>query len=492
MSDRLAERAVIDALEAGVWMVDRDGVTVHANPPLCRLLGIELDDMVGHRLLEFFAVDDHPVVLAHLRSRRAGVRDSYDARLRRPDGSTVHVRVQGGPLVRDGVYVGAVAAITDLTDVADAARERDAALERAQAVALDTSRFVSWMSHEVRTPLNSISGYAQLLRDHLAGTPEQEMAERILAASELVNSLVNDVLDVAKADADLLEPELTVVPLRAVLDDALGLVANSARDFGVRLRVDVGVHHVLAARRHLLQVLVNVLSNAVKYGGRDTTVTVTSGERDGRVWCSVHDEGPGIPADLQRRAFRPFERLDNSSGVTGVGLGLSIADSFTRAMKGTLTLSSPPGEGATFTIELTRADADRAADAAGPPTTGSAERYVLYVEDEPLNASLVESIVALLPGRRLRIEPTVAAGISAVEELRPALLLLDLNLPDGSGLDVLQAVRAVPHLAHTPVFVLSADATEQASRRALDLGADRFITKPFDLKEFMALIDATT
>ena len=126
------------------------------------------------------------------------------------------------------------------------------------------------------------------------------------------------------------------------------------------------------------------------------------------------------------------------------------------------------------------------------PADPPRNQLVLYVEDEPLNASLVESIIGLLPGRSLHVEPTVAGGIEAAARLQPALVLLDLNLPDGSGFEVLSSIRANPTLAGVPVFILSADATEQATGRAHELGADRFITKPFNLKEFVGLVEAAT
>jgi PAS domain S-box-containing protein len=482
---------LVDSLLVGIWMIDRDGVTNFANPYMTQLLGVTADSMLGRPLLDFFHPSDHQVVLQHIRKRREGLSDAYDARLIRPDGQTRHVRVQGSPVRLVGEFAGSVAAITDITDLALDASTREAALHEAEESVLAKTRFLSWVSHELRTPLNTISGFAQLLQSSLAAGTDREMAGNILSASTHVTSLVQDLLDYAQADANVLEPTLAAVSLRSVLDDALGLVAGTARDLDVRIDLRSGTEHVMADRRHLVQVVLNLLSNAVKYGGRGTTVHVGTEVVDSSVQCSITDEGPGIPADLQRRAFRPFERLDNATGITGVGLGLSIAESFMRAMKGSLTLSSPPGQGATFTLELPLA---QPTDAEGPglEPAAVAARLVLYVEDEPLNASLVGSIVGLLPGRVLHVEATVAGGISAAAAMHPALVLLDLNLPDGSGLDVLQAVRANPDTAATPVFILSADATEQATRRALDLGADRFITKPFNLKEFVGLLDDAT
>jgi CheY-like chemotaxis protein/anti-sigma regulatory factor (Ser/Thr protein kinase) len=300
------------------------------------------------------------------------------------------------------------------------------------------------------------------------------------------------MLDYSKANADVLEPSVAPVVLADVIRDAVDLVTGTAREHEVRIefrRDSVSEAEVMADRRHLVQVIVNLLSNAVKYGGRSTTVAVAVTVADRVARCSITDEGPGVPADQQRRVFEPFERLDNAGNVPGAGLGLAIAASFLRAMGGAIELESRPGEGATFTVvvPLATVPADPSGDA---PAVDALSHLILYVEDEPLNASLVESIIGLLADRSLHVEPTVAGGIAALQRLHPSLILLDLNLPDGSGFDVLRAVREHPQHGSTPVFILSADATEQATSRATELGADRFITKPFNVKEFVELVES--
>ena len=160
-------------------------------------------------------------------------------------------------------------------------------------------------------------------------------------------------------------------------------------------------------------------------------------------------------------------------------------------MHGTLSVQSEPGRGTTFVLVLPDAS-PAAGDGVPEGSVVATNATVLYVEDEPLNAALVTSIVGLLPGRQLEVAATVAEGIEAVRRLKPALCLLDLNLPDGTGFDVLQVVRSEPALADTKVFMLSADATEQSKARASELGADRFITKPFDLNEFLSLVEGAT
>lgn len=482
---------VVDTLHVGVWSVDRDGVSTWANQFMCALLGVSLDDIVGAPLLKYWFRDDHELIQTHLRRRREGASDHYDARLVRGDGTPVPVRVQASPLREDGEFVGAVAFLTDLSDVAAAALERDEALRVAESAAVATTRLLSWVSHELRTPLNTISGFAQLLQETVTVPSQRDMATSIVAASAHVNDLVQDLLDYSKAEANALEPTLEVVALHDVARDAVALVSGAARQNQVSIDLDVPELWVVADRRHLVQAVLNLLSNAVKYGGRGNTVRVHADHDDHAARLTITDEGPGIAADLQQRAFQPFERLDPDDSTDGVGLGLSIAHSFVRSMHGTIRLVSAAGAGASFTIELPVGSSTPVDP--GAPAAAVTNQLVLYVEDEPLNASLVESIIGLLPGRTLHVEPTVRGGIEAATRLRPALFLLDLNLPDGTGFDVLAAVRADPGLAHTPVFILSADATEQATARALELGADRFITKPFNLKEFVALVeDATT
>ena len=490
---------VLERLHVGVWIVDRDGVSTFANRYLCDLLQLPAEQIEGHPLIEFWHPADHTTILDAVRRRREGRSDHYDARLRRSDGTTVHVRVQASPIGAPGDFGGAVAIITDLSDLTAAAADRDHALRAAETASLTKTRFLSWVSHELRTPLNTISGFAQLLEGSLDQPSQREMATSILSACAHVNSLVQDLLDYSKADADMLEPSLVPVGVREVCGSATALVAGAARELDVTLDTEVDDVHVMADRRLLVQVAVNLLSNAVKYGGRGSTVRVRSSlmpttVSPTTVRIAITDEGPGIPPELQQRAFRPFERLDNATAVDGVGLGLSIAESLVRAMRGSLTLHSPPGEGATFTIELPVTEPARRDDtgALDVPADPPRNQLVLYVEDEPLNASLVESIIGLLPGRSLHVEPTVAGGIEAAARLQPALVLLDLNLPDGSGFEVLSSIRANPTLAGVPVFILSADATEQATGRAHELGADRFITKPFNLKEFVGLVEAAT
>ena len=476
---------LVDVLLEGVWAADHDGVTAFASPRMADILATSLDQMLGTPLVDWFHEQDRQLARDMWRRRTQGLTDTYEARMRRADGEIIHVRLHVSPLFDNGVIVGSVAAVTDITQLHQAADEKEQALQAAQEANEAKTTFLSWVSHEVRTPLNTIAGFAQLLQVGLERESDRRMIADILAATAHINGLVQDLLDYSRAEAHGLDSSLGAVDLNDAVKEAMSLVIGTARDHDVRIIDHVGYHTVIADRRPLVQVLTNLLTNAVKYGGDGSDVTVAS-ELVGRcVRCTVTDQGPGISPHQQLVIFNPFQRLENARGVAGVGLGLAIADAYVRAMHGTISINSELGYGSTFVVELPVATLE-APEAA--PTT----RLVLYVEDEPLNASLVSSIVALLPGRTFHVAPTVAAGIEAALQLSPSLVLLDLNLPDGSGFEVLKAIRADSALRNTPVFMLSADATGQAIGMATDLGADRFITKPFDLGEFLEVIGAAT
>ena len=505
-SDSVTFARLLEVLNEGVWFIDADGITLFANPRMAEMLGTTTDEMLGRSPLHYFIDEDRAVLLEQMRLRQDGLSADYEARLRRVDGSQLHARVHGSPVLVDGVVVGSVAAFTDVTDLHLASERQDEALRDAEESKETTNRLVSWMSHELRTPLNTVVGFAQLLHQRLENSSEREMADHILAAGKHVAELVEDLLAFSRLQSSSLEPRLAEVDVLDVVEEAMIITAGSASEarvrFDLRIAADEVERTALADQRQLTQVIVNLLSNAVKYGGCDTEVAITVEHDEHTVRCTVSDHGPGIAPHLQRAVFRPFERLENTRHISGVGLGLAIADSFMRGMNGSIALVSEPGEGAAFTVSVPRATPtaqpeqrsdEPGATSRGPSSTSTTgERLVLYVEDEPLNAALLGSIIELLPGRRLRVEPTVADGIAALAEETPALALLDLNLPDGSGLDVLRAIRADAASRSIPVFILSADATEEATHRALENGADRYLTKPFDLTEFLGLIDAAT
>jgi CheY-like chemotaxis protein len=254
----------------------------------------------------------------------------------------------------------------------------------------------------------------------------------------------------------------------------------------------VGNLVVTADRERLQQVLLNLLSNAVKYNREGGTVRVRCEPRaPGRVAVAVADTGVGIPADKMDRLFTPFERLGaEQSRVEGTGLGLALARRLTEAMGGTISAESD-ARGSTFRVELD--EGGSAEDAAAPPVVETVVagplRTILYIEDDLANLALVQRLLSGRPEVRLMVAMQGGLGLDLAREHRPDLILLDVNLPDVPGQDVLAQLREDPRTRDVPVLVISADATASQKEHMLAAGARAYLTKPLDVKRFLSVID---
>jgi CheY-like chemotaxis protein len=257
-----------------------------------------------------------------------------------------------------------------------------------------------------------------------------------------------------------------------------------------------GISYVRADSQRLKQVLINLLSNAVKYNREAGSIELSvEPEGSDRVRIAVTDTGPGIDPDSLKKLFTPFERLNAGADVEGTGLGLALSRSLVEAMGGTLTVSSTPGEGSTFTVELARGEP--AAVAAAESDDGEfvaersydGERRLLYIEDTIANVRLVEEILSSRPSVRLLPAGMGSLGIELAVEHRPDLVLLDLHLPDIGGGEVLARLRADERTKDIPVVVLSADATDRTPGPLLEAGAQAYLTKPIGVRELLEVVD---
>ncbi|MEY4175913.1 MAG: hypothetical protein RI900_3078, partial [Actinomycetota bacterium] len=212
--------SVVEGLHAGVWSLDRDGVTTYANLRMHEMLGMQPTSLVGRPLLDFVDANDLDKVIRGLRRRAEGHRDSYDARLLRPDGTVLHARIQASPVLEHDVVVGSVAAVTDVSDLATSAATMTAALDHAKQSVTVTARLLSWASHEVRTPLNTISGFTQLLEQTLTDPTQRTIAAHIQTATTHLSGVVRDILDLARADAGSLQTDQQQLPLPTLIAES--------------------------------------------------------------------------------------------------------------------------------------------------------------------------------------------------------------------------------------------------------------------------------
>ena len=423
-----------------------------------------------------------------------------------------------------GTITGTVTVSRDVTDRIQLEQSLRRATVEAERASEAKSQFLSRMSHELRTPLNAILGFAQLLELDQLPDEQASSVDQIERAGQHLLSLINEVLDIARIEAGQFAVTSDVVLVDDVLDEVTALLFPVAEGAAVHMMVEKfagPARYVRADRQRLLQVLLNLGSNAVKYNEPGGTVAfrISTGAA-GRLRFSVHDTGPGIPLEQQDQLFVPFSRLGaEGSAVEGTGVGLALSKQLVELMGGTIGVESAPGHGSTFWVELhageqglstaaaasspagrpeARAGRPEARAAAGngsPAATPEAadglapNLVVLYVEDDPSNASLVSLVLARRPGVQLFTAAEARLGLELAKRHRPQLLLLDLHLPDLPGDELLYRVKAMPELTQAKVVVVSADATPDRIRRMLDLGVDRYLTKPLDVGSLLRLVD---
>jgi len=494
--------SLLEAAPDAMVCVDQDGRIVLVNARACGLFGYERDELAGS-LIEILLPAGAQG--GHVEHRAAFFRDPHPRpmgaglRLRasRRDGSTFPVEVSLAADTHDSELI-AVAAIRDVTGQ----REIEASLHEAESEARAANdaknRFLSRMSHELRTPLNAVLGFGQLLEIHLASTEHEDAAHQVVRAGRHLLNLIDEVLDIARIEAG----EMTVSPEPVAIAGIVSETAVLMRPLADTARVALSVAggpadaYVLADRQRLAQILLNLLSNAVKYNRPGGHVWLSWEAVGQRASITVRDDGPGIAEHLRDRVFTAFDRLGaESSGIEGTGVGLTVSQGLAGLMHGSLSFEPVEGGGASFAVTLpastepVRAQRDPVAER--PDTDRSAgSATVLYIEDNESNVRVMESVLALRPAWHLIHAGLASLGTELARAHRPDLVLLDLHLPDGTGLDVLAALQRDEATATIPVVVLSADASKQQVRRLLAAGAARYLTKPLDVPDVLSMLDS--
>jgi signal transduction histidine kinase len=384
----------------------------------------------------------------------------------------------------------------------EAAEQVEEANRQLTAATNAKSDFLSRMSHELRTPLNAILGFGQLLQMHGSEADKQESVTQILKAGAHLLELINEVLDMSAVESGRMTMSLEPVLLADVLEETIAMIRPlaAAGEIGFPETLPDGCDvYVLADRRRLKQVLVNLLVNAVKYNMRGGSVSVRcTAAGNHRLRIVIADSGIGIAEEDLERLFVPFERLHaERTAVEGTGLGLALSKGLVEMMGGEIVATSAVGNGSSFSIDLPAAQAPPDAmpsvsvEAAEQPRADSNVRTILYVEDNPSNVKLVERVLALRPEIRLVVAMRGALGVDLAREHDPCLILLDLNLPDISGEEVLRRLKLDPQTIDIPVVVISADATPGQRERLQAKGAADYLSKPFEVAHLLQIVDET-
>ena len=426
---------------------------------------------------------------------------------RNPSG-VLDLRTPGGRSIRiterKTADHGTVTMIADITEDVQRADDLRRARVQAEAASEAKSEFLSSMSHELRTPLNAILGFAQLLeRDRKQPLSERQLdrLSHVLRGGEHLLRLIDDVLDLSRIESGRIAVSSEPVEIAAVLSEVVHTLEPMASRASIRIvppEVPPETPTVMADRTRLAQVLMNLGSNAIKYGKTNGHVAFRTEPGSGSVRITVIDDGIGIPEDKRDRIFDPFQRAGQEAGpIEGTGIGLTISKRLAELMRGRVGFHSQLGQGSEFWIELPAhidqaADESRATALAVEPSrlaTGERRHTIVYVEDNPSNIAFMRELVEDLPSVELLTAPTAEIGLELIRGRLPKVVIMDINLPGMSGFEAVRRLREWPETRDIPVVGLSAAALARDTARAKEAGFHRYLTKPVKVDELTETLE---
>lgn len=373
---------------------------------------------------------------------------------------------------------------------------------RAEKASKSKTDFLSNMSHELRTPLNAIMGFSSLLITFSKSKrPDKtrEFAANINEAGRHLSALISQVLDLTNIETGDTRVDLQPQPLRKVMQECIQLLMPMAANHEVKLvcqndRYDGKEQYVLADALRLRQVLINLISNAIKYNLKGGSVTVRCVDQNNNILVEVVDTGLGIAEADQASIFTPFSRAHRDAHIEGTGIGLAVTKKSLALMNSNISFQSSQGNGSSFWFALPLTDEPeqtvghvKVKQASSEPALRGPIK-LLYVEDNPLGMRLMEEIMTNQDDIDFHQASTGVKGCELAIDVVPNIILLDINLPDIDGLEVMRRIRLNNNLRSTPVVALSASTFTEDIEKGLQAGFSRYLRKPLETEELLAMV----
>ena len=503
-------RSLIESNVDALMTTDPAGIITDVNKQMEALTGCTRDELIGAPFKSYFTDPARAEAGIKLVLSNKKVTD-YELTSCARDGKKTEVSYNATTFYdRDRTLQGVFAAARDVTErkrFEQALQETNVELESAKSAAekanLAKSDFLSGMSHELRSPLNAILGFAQLMAT--ASPPpsdlQKESITQILQAGWHLLKLINEILDLSVVESGKVSLSLEPVAVSEVLSECQAMMEAQAQQRGILMTFPKFEDHtfVWADQTRLKQVVINLLSNAIKYNQAKGQVTVdyTVVSSD-RIRISFQDTGAGLTPEKMAQLFQPFNRLGQEAGsVAGTGIGLVVTKQLVELMGGVMGVNSTVDKGSVFWVELRSTPAPelkvmapkKAAPSIVPRPIDAPQKILLYIEDNPANMKLVERLIDRRTDIKLLKAVDGLQGIALARASLPDVILMDINLPGISGIEALKALQDDHATAHIPVVAISANAMSRDIEVGRQLGFFRYLTKPIVVEEFMTTLD---